>query len=184
MLEELLQGNLDTKSSTRSGIIISSNNQEAILKLSNQRALASEFLKALASAHQCMIEQPKRERQSKSTPNSTKQQTKITYQGSSPDEITLVEMAQQHGYEYIFGNDEVLKIQTKTNQEGIWVDEDILEMRIIRIVEFSSERKRMSILVHDKSDGMYKLYCKGADNVIIERLNEELKGSRQVKETN
>ena len=41
----------------------------------------------------------------------------------------------------------------------------------------------MSILVHDKSDGMYKLYCKGADNVIIERLQEELQGSRQVKET-
>ena len=92
-------------------------------------------------------------------------------------------MAQQHGYEYIFGNDELLKIQTKTKQEGIWVDEDILEMRIIRIVEFSSERKMMSILVHDKSDGMYKLYCKGADNVVIERLKEELEGSRQVKET-
>jgi len=65
MLEELLQGNLNTKSSTRSGMIISSNNHEAILKLSNQRDLASEFLKALASAHQCMIEQPRaQERQS------------------------------------------------------------------------------------------------------------------------
>ena len=92
-------------------------------------------------------------------------------------------MAQQHGYEYIFGNDEVLKIQTKTKQEGIWIDEDVLEMRIIRIMEFSSERKRMSILVHDKSDGMYKLYCKGADNVIIERLKDGLEGSRQVKDT-
>jgi hypothetical protein len=66
MLEELLQGNLGIKSSTRSGMIISSNNQEAILKLSNQRDVAIEFLKALASAHQCMIEQPKKqERQSK-----------------------------------------------------------------------------------------------------------------------
>jgi len=73
----LLQGKLDTKSSARSGMMISSSNQEAILKLSNQRDLAIEFLKALASAHQCMIEQPKEQErhtvtQSKSTLNSTK----------------------------------------------------------------------------------------------------------------
>jgi magnesium-transporting ATPase (P-type) len=41
---------------------------------------------------------------------------------------------------------------------------------VIRIIEFTSERKRMSILVHDPQDGYYKLYCKGADSIIKERL--------------
>ena len=39
-------------------------------------------------------------------------------------------------------------------------------------MEFNSDRKRMSILVKDISDGYYKLYTKGADNIIKERLNE------------
>jgi len=39
----------------------------------------------------------------------------------------------------------------------------------VRRIEFSSDRKRMSVLV--KEDGVYKLYTKGADSVILERLN-------------
>lgn len=38
-------------------------------------------------------------------------------------------------------------------------------------MEFNSDRKRMSILVKDQSDGFYKLYTKGADNIIKERLS-------------
>ena len=38
-------------------------------------------------------------------------------------------------------------------------------------MEFNSDRKRMSILVYDPTDKHYKLYCKGADSVIKERLN-------------
>jgi phospholipid-translocating ATPase len=39
-------------------------------------------------------------------------------------------------------------------------------------MEFNSDRKRMSMVVLDNQDGLYKLYCKGADNVIKERLLE------------
>ena len=41
-------------------------------------------------------------------------------------------------------------------------------------MEFNSERKRMSILVRDPDDGLIKLYCKGADSVILERLDSKL----------
>ena len=37
-------------------------------------------------------------------------------------------------------------------------------------MEFTSSRKRMSILVHDPSDHRYKLYVKGADSEIAKRL--------------
>ena len=43
----------------------------------------------------------------------------------------------------------------------------------MRRIEFNSTRKRMSILVRDPKDGKIKLYIKGADSIIIERLNKE-----------
>ena len=43
----------------------------------------------------------------------------------------------------------------------------------MRRMEFNSDRKRMSILVKDPKDGKIKLYIKGADSIIIERLDKE-----------
>ena len=43
----------------------------------------------------------------------------------------------------------------------------------MRRMEFNSDRKRMSILVKDPKDDKIKLYIKGADSIIIERLNKE-----------
>lgn len=41
--------------------------------------------------------------------------------------------------------------------------------QLLHILEFSSERKRMSVIVRTPS-GKIKLFCKGADTVIYERL--------------
>ena len=38
-------------------------------------------------------------------------------------------------------------------------------------MEFSSKRKRMSILLKDPDDGLIKLYVKGADSEIVKRLD-------------
>lgn len=40
-------------------------------------------------------------------------------------------------------------------------------------MEFNSDRKRMSIVVFDPEDNHYKLYCKGADSIIKERLEDD-----------
>ena len=40
-------------------------------------------------------------------------------------------------------------------------------------MEFNSDRKRMSIVVRDPEDGYYKVYCKGADSIIKERLDKK-----------
>ena len=40
-------------------------------------------------------------------------------------------------------------------------------------MKFNSTRKRMSILVKDPDDDHYKLYVKGADSIIKERLEDE-----------
>lgn len=45
------------------------------------------------------------------------------------------------------------------------------EYQVLNVCEFNSTRKRMSAIVRGP-DGTIKLYCKGADNVILERLSE------------
>ena len=44
------------------------------------------------------------------------------------------------------------------------------EYEILNVCEFNSTRKRMSTVVRCP-DGKIKLYCKGADTVILERLS-------------
>ena len=46
-----------------------------------------------------------------------------------------------------------------------------MQFKVIRRMEFSSDRKRMSVLLRDPRDGCVKLYVKGADTVIEERLD-------------
>lgn len=48
------------------------------------------------------------------------------------------------------------------------------------MLEFNSDRKRMSVIVEDPFDGQIKLFCKGADTMIYDRLangQDELKVS-------
>ena len=46
------------------------------------------------------------------------------------------------------------------------------EYEILNVCEFNSTRKRMSTIIRGP-DGRIKLYCKGADTVILERLSEK-----------
>jgi phospholipid-transporting ATPase len=45
------------------------------------------------------------------------------------------------------------------------------EFEVLNICEFNSTRKRMSAIIRGP-DGKIRLYCKGADTVILERLGE------------
>ena len=49
------------------------------------------------------------------------------------------------------------------------IDGNPTEFEILNVIEFNSTRKRMSTIVRGP-DGKIKLYCKGADTVILERL--------------
>ena len=48
-----------------------------------------------------------------------------------------------------------------------------VRFKVEKRIEFSSTRKRMSILVLDPRDNRYKLYVKGADSEIQKRLKKE-----------
>ncbi|CAN6674651.1 phospholipid-transporting ATPase Drs2p [Trichomonascus vanleenenianus] len=88
---------------------------------------------------------------------------KIKYQAASPDEGALVDGAAQQGFRFIIRRPKSITI-------------DILgqdyEYELLNICEFNSTRKRMSAIFRCP-DGKIRLYCKGADTVILERLAED-----------
>jgi phospholipid-transporting ATPase len=90
---------------------------------------------------------------------------KIKYQASSPDEGALVAGAVQLGYTFTARKPKAVIIETET-QPGV-----NLEYELLAVCEFNSTRKRMST-IYRCPDGKIRLYCKGADTVILERLND------------
>ncbi|XP_062281021.1 LOW QUALITY PROTEIN: phospholipid-transporting ATPase IA [Scomber scombrus] len=85
---------------------------------------------------------------------------KITYQAASPDEGALVRAAQQLGFVF-----------SGRTPDSVFVDMLGKEERyeLLHVLEFTSVRKRMSVIMRTPS-GKIRLYCKGADTVIYDRL--------------
>jgi phospholipid-transporting ATPase len=65
----------------------------------------------------------------------------------------------------------ILHYQTR-KPKSVFVDiqGESLEFQVLNVCEFNSSRKRMSTVIRGP-DGRIKLYCKGADTVILERLS-------------
>ncbi|GMH33103.1 hypothetical protein BSKO_00937 [Bryopsis sp. KO-2023] len=87
------------------------------------------------------------------------------YQGPSPDEVALVEAARRLGFEF--------RERTMT-EIVLWMQGLEVRFEILNVLEFTSERKRMSV-VAQAPDGSIHLFCKGADNVMIPRLKVDSK---------
>ena len=85
----------------------------------------------------------------------------IKYQAASPDEGALVEGAQQLGHRFVARKPRSVLIEVEGKQ---------LEYELLAVCEFNSTRKRMST-IYRCPDGKVRIYCKGADTVILERLN-------------
>lgn len=81
-------------------------------------------------------------------------------QGPSPDEVALVEAGKQLGFEFC----ERTMSNITLNLQG-----NLVKFDILNVLEFTSERKRMSVIAR-ANDGTIRLYCKGADNAVLERL--------------
>ncbi|KAK2625352.1 hypothetical protein QTJ16_005721 [Diplocarpon rosae] len=88
----------------------------------------------------------------------------IDYQAMSPDELALVRAAQDLGF--IVVDRASLSITIVTRDGGREMRETY---EVLDVVEFSSKRKRMSIIIRFP-DGKICLFCKGADSTIIKRL--------------
>ncbi|KAG6836177.1 hypothetical protein H0H93_010616 [Arthromyces matolae] len=100
----------------------------------------------------------------------------MEYKAQSPDEAALVQAAADVGYVFRGRDVDVLSLQTPFGEDGEGTH--IEKYRLLNILEFTSARKRMSVVLRklDQDDGRVFLLCKGADNVIFERLRESGEG--------
>lgn len=89
----------------------------------------------------------------------------IKYQAASPDEGALVQGSADLGYKFIIRKPSSITILIEETGEE-------QEYELLNICEFNSTRKRMSAIFRTP-DGSIKLFCKGADTVILERLDPE-----------
>ncbi|XP_063307716.1 probable phospholipid-transporting ATPase IIB isoform X2 [Pelobates fuscus] len=78
-----------------------------------------------------------------------------TYQASSPDEVALVQWTESVGLTLV--NRDLTSMQLKTPGG------QILTFFILQIFPFTSESKRMGIIVREESSGEITFYMKGAD---------------------
>ncbi|XP_058252930.1 probable phospholipid-transporting ATPase IA isoform X3 [Hemibagrus wyckioides] len=84
----------------------------------------------------------------------------ITYQAASPDEGALVRAARNLGFVFSARTPDSVIIEALGHEE---------KYELLHVLEFTSARKRMSVIMRTPS-GKIRLYCKGADTVIYDRL--------------
>ncbi|XP_059080980.1 phospholipid-transporting ATPase ID-like isoform X1 [Tigriopus californicus] len=84
---------------------------------------------------------------------------KLEYQAQSPDENALVSAARNFGFVFLQRSPRSVTISCNGKEE-------IYE--VLCILDFNNVRKRMSVIV--RRDNRIKLYCKGADTVVFQRL--------------
>lgn len=95
------------------------------------------------------------------SPNSSRGSTStIVYHAASPDEAALVRGAQRIGYEFNNRTPQNVYVSKFGREESF---------EVLNVFEFDSFRKRMSVIVKS-SDDKIKIYTKGADTVIYDRL--------------
>ncbi|XP_019319480.2 phospholipid-transporting ATPase IC [Panthera pardus] len=86
----------------------------------------------------------------------------LNYQAASPDEGALVSAARNFGFAFLARTQNTITISELGTERTY---------SVLAILDFNSDRKRMSIIVRTP-EGNIRLYCKGADTVIYERLHQ------------
>lgn len=97
---------------------------------------------------------------------------KTTLSASSPDEAALVSAAQHFGFEFVDRHHDTVTVRN-TKQGDRLLNYDVLD-----VLEFTSARRRMSVIVRNCDTRAITLLCKGADSVMLPLLapdQDELK---------
>ena len=143
--------------------IASAQNPEIKLVLDSNELLVEQFWYALALCHTCSIQQ--------------NDEGKEDYTCISPDSIELVKAARAQGW----GLTESGSTSIKRIKLG-YEDDKHINFERLELIEFSSDRKRETVIVKEKytdngeessQKNIIKLYCKGADSIIEERLSDK-----------
>ncbi|RXG55805.1 putative phospholipid-transporting ATPase IIB [Armadillidium vulgare] len=107
-----------------------------------------EAVKALALCHNVTPAHEENENDKKN----------VLYQASSPDEIALVKWTEQVGLTLVHRDLQTLTLKTPSGK--------LSSFSVLQIFPFTSETKRMGIIVKENDTGDITLYIKGADTVL------------------
>lgn len=144
------------------------------------------FLLSIALCNTCL---PKRKHSEetnscRSSLNSSQAEVKINdesleYQAASPDELALVQAARDLGFVVFDRKNDKLILKTYPN--GFEAEPKMETYEVLEVIEFSSARKRMSVIVRFP-DSRVCIICKGADNIILEKLKNSDLAKAKAKE--
>lgn len=93
---------------------------------------------------------------------------KLKYEAESPEEVSFLVASQEFGFKFCRRTQSLMVVKELDPTSGL---EREREYRLLNLLEFSSSRKRMSVIVRNE-DGQIILLCKGADNIIFDRLGD------------
>lgn len=127
--------------------------QDMIDRQGEQRQHIIAFFRSLAICHSVLSDRP----------DAQNEPWKVVYKAESPDEAALVAAARDSGFPFIGRTKDGIDIEVMGQPERYIP---------LRVLEFNSTRKRMSVVVR-RPDGKLVLYCKGADSVIYARLRPD-----------
>ncbi|KAK7265044.1 hypothetical protein RJT34_32660 [Clitoria ternatea] len=91
---------------------------------------------------------------------------KVSYEAESPDEAAFVIAARELGFEFYERTHTTISLRELDPISGKKIERSF---KLLNILEFSSARKRMSVIVRDE-EGKLLLLSKGADSVMFERI--------------
>ena len=131
-------------------IVKSKAKKNVCIYLDSSEKIIEEYWKALALCHDCNIQNGE-------------------YIGMSPDNLELVKSAKLQGFKFDVSDNAHFIITYDMNEKDNKYKEQQKFEKLCQI-EFTSDRKRESVLV--KEGSLYKLYIKGADSIIEERLDD------------
>lgn len=162
---------MEFKQCSVSGVIYSDGNFSSIAKSIKEASTKEEkehasqlreFFTLLSVCHTVVPELNTMTETSSPSSLSTSSQD-IKYQAASPDEGALVKGVAKIGFQFTTRTPQFVFIN------ALGVEE---KYEILNVLEFSSERKRMSVITRCP-DGQIKIFVKGADTVINPLLSKE-----------
>ena len=165
------------------GFKVISDDKTVSISLEQLSNIIVEFWTALALCHDCNVQEI--------------ENGKEDYIGMSPDSIELVRAARFQGYRLTKGKTSKYRriitgfykdikiskqktieeaknfdnLNSYNNNEESNNNQSIRDFEILNIIAFTSDRKRESVIVKEKN--IIKLYIKGADNIIEQRLSKD-----------
>ena len=153
MFENMLDESKMENASKYNGFILRSEKDSSVkLSLEKTQDLIEHFWYALSLCHSCSIQH--------------NEDGTDEYICISPDSIELVKTAKDQGWNFIESGSSSIK-RIRLGRDGMFRN----DIERLQLIEFSSDRKRETVIVKDR--GIIKVFCKGADSIIEQRLSKK-----------